>query len=80
MKTEIKEVVQAKQTLKNNGFYIDNLWHINDVKNSPYSNESYFDCSDDIAYNILSDAIEQDGIYENINDSIRLIVQWEKKQ
>jgi hypothetical protein len=80
MKTDNKEIDQAKQTLKNNGFYIDNLWHINDVKNSPYSDESYFDCSDDEAYNILSDAIEQDGIYENINDSIRLIVQWEKKQ
>ena len=73
-----KEIEQAKKLLKNNGYYVENLWHINDVKDSPFSNEKYFNCSDDKAYNILNDAIEQDGIYESINDSIRLIVQWEK--
>ena len=79
MKTN-KEVEQAKQVLKNNGYYIENLWHINVVKDSPNSNEDYFNCSDEKAYNILGDAIEQDGIYESINNSIRLIVNWETKQ
>jgi hypothetical protein len=79
MKTN-KEVEQAKQVLKNNGYYIENLWHINEVKDSPNSNEDYFNCSDEKAYNILGDAIEQDGIYESINNSIRLIVNWETKQ
>tara|TARA_R100000951_G_scaffold74770_1_gene63031 strand:- start:545 stop:793 length:249 start_codon:yes stop_codon:yes gene_type:complete len=74
------EIEQAKQVLKNNGYYIDNLWHINDVKDNPNSNEDYFICSDKKAYNILRDAIEQDGIYESINNSITLIVNWETKQ
>ena len=73
-------VEQAKQVLKNNGYYIGNLWHINDVKDSPNSNENYFNCSDEMAYKILTDAIEQEGIYQSINDSIRLIVSWETKQ
>ena len=80
MNTDKKEIEQAKQILKKNGYYVDNLWQINDVKDSPYSNEEYFDCSDSTAYNILRDAIEQDEIYESINNSIRLIVEWEKKQ
>ena len=75
-----EEIEQAKQVLKNNGYYIENLWHINDVKDSPNSNEDYFNCSDEKAYNILGDAIEQEGIYESINNSIRLIVNWETKQ
>ena len=75
-----KEVEQAKQILKNNGYYIENLWHINNVKDNPNSNEDYFNCSDKKAYSILCDAIEQDGIYESINDSIRLLVRWETKQ
>lgn len=72
-----KEIEQAKQVLKNNGYYIDNLWHINDVKDNPNSNVI---CSDKKAYNILRDAIEQDGIYESINNSITLILNWETKQ
>ena len=75
-----KEVEKAKQVLKNNVNYIENLWHINDVKDSPNSNEDYFNCSDEKAYSILGDAIEQDGIYESINNSIRLVVSWEAKQ
>jgi len=77
-KNKIREIKNAKLLLKSKGYYVDHLWHINDVKDSPYSNEKYFNCSDDKAYNILNDALEQEGIYESINDSIRLIVQWEK--
>ena len=42
MKNEILEIENAKLLLKNNGYYVDNLWHINDVKDSPFSNEKYF--------------------------------------
>tara|TARA_R110000796_G_C14394194_1_gene416785 strand:- start:57 stop:284 length:228 start_codon:yes stop_codon:yes gene_type:complete len=69
----LQEIQAAKKLLKNNGYYIDNLWHILDVKNNS------FECSNDLAYQILSDAIEQDGIYESINYSINLMVNWEKK-
>ena len=69
-----EEIQKAKQLLKNNGFYVNNLWHILDVQNDT------FKCSDDLAYKILTDAIEQDGIFESIEDSIKLLVNWEKKQ
>jgi len=69
----LQEIEAAKRLLKNNGYYIDNLWHILDVKNES------FQCSNSLAYEILTDAIEQDGIYESINESINLIVNWEKK-
>jgi len=68
-----KEVQLAKEVLKNNGYYVENLWCIQDVQNQHI-------CSDKKAYQILEDAIEQDDIYERINDSINLIVEWETKQ
>jgi len=70
---DTKEVQLAKEVLKNNGYYVENLWCIQDVQNQHI-------CSDERAYEILSDAIEQDGIYEAIHDSINLILQWETKQ
>ena len=27
-------IEQAKEVLKENGYYVDNLWHIDDVKNT----------------------------------------------
>ena len=73
-----KEIQQAKQSLKNNGYFIDNLWHIDDVKDGANSEEEYFDCSDNLAYQILSDAIEQDYINESIFFKIRSIISIEK--
>lgn len=74
-----KEIKQAKQLLKNNGYFIDNLWHVDDIKYGANSEDEYFECSDKLAYKILSDAIEQDHINESINDSIKIIIDWEKK-
>ena len=56
-----KEVLAAKAVLKENGFYVDNLWHIDDV--------DLFEI--DECFEVLSDAIEQDSIYEQINASIQ---------
>tara|TARA_R110000796_G_C14328969_1_gene408875 strand:+ start:320 stop:553 length:234 start_codon:yes stop_codon:yes gene_type:complete len=73
-----KEIEQAKQLLKNNGFYIENLWHIEDVKHGANSEDKYIECSDKLAYKILSDAIEQDYINESIFFKIRSIIAIEK--
>jgi len=70
---DTKEVQLAKEVLKNNGYYVENLWSIQDIQNQHI-------CSDEIAYEILGDAIEQDGIYEAIHDSINLILEWGTKQ
>jgi hypothetical protein len=56
-----KEVLAAKAVLKENGFYVDNLWHIDDV--------DLFEI--DECFEVLSDAIEQDSICEQINASIQ---------
>ena len=55
-----KEVLAAKAVLKENGFYVDNLWHIDDV--------DLFEI--DECFEVLSDAIEQDSIYNQITASI----------
>jgi hypothetical protein len=59
-----KEVLEAKAVLKENGFYVDNLWHIDDV--------DLFEI--DECFEILSEAIEQDYIYERINESIQDLI------
>ena len=74
-----KEIKQAKQLLKDNGYFVDNLWHIDDVKYGANSEKEYFECSNELAYQILSDAIEQDHINECIHESIEMIIDWEKK-
>tara|TARA_B110000285_G_scaffold192834_1_gene221466 strand:- start:539 stop:802 length:264 start_codon:yes stop_codon:yes gene_type:complete len=75
-----KEIEQAKQLLKNNGFYVENLWHIDDVKYGANSEEKYFECTNNKAYNILNEAIEQDYIHNNINENIEMIIYRERKK
>lgn len=58
------QVKQAMEVLKQNGFYVENLWHINDVKNN------FPNISDEVAYSILDEALTQDEYFERGNDSI----------
>ena len=68
-----KEIEQAKQLLKDNGFYIENLWHVDDVKYGANSEDKYTECTNNEAYEILSEAIEQESINECIFDNIQAI-------
>ena len=68
-----KEIQQAKQLLKDNGFYIENLWHVDDVKFGANSEDKYIECTNNEAYEILSEAIEQESINESIFDNIQAI-------
>ena len=54
----------AKQVLKDAGYYIDNLWHVNDVLNYHY-------CTDNKAQEILNKALTNEWITEQINEQIR---------
>ena len=56
---EQKEIEKAKQLLKDNGYFTDNLWHVEDVK-------SKFNCDDETAQSILKDALENDATMEQI--------------
>lgn len=49
----------AKRLLKDYGYYVDNLWHIDDVKQN-------YNVSDDEAYDILNEAMQSSYIMENI--------------
>lgn len=54
-----RAVEHAKEILKDNGFFVDNLWHIDDVK-------SKFDCTDEDAQEVLNSALTNDATMEQI--------------
>ena len=57
-------IEQAKQVLKENGYYVDNLWHIDDVK-------QHGDLSNEEAYDILDSTLRNDYTIETINILIK---------
>lgn len=58
-----REIDNARAVLKICGYYVENLWHIDDVK-------GLHDCSDDDAYDILDEAMQNDATYQQIWMSI----------
>lgn len=60
----MKEINDAKKVLRDNGYFVDNLWHIDDVK--AWS----LDCDNETAQKILYDALTNDYVMETIWDSI----------
>jgi len=58
---------EAKEVLKNAGYFVDNLWHVNDV-------QTRFECSDEQAYNILYWSIENDQTIQYINETIQTTI------
>ena len=63
-------IEQAKKVLKENGYYVDNLWHIEDVKL-----QSDVDVDYDTAYDILNSALTNDWIMEQIHVSISQLIE-----
>jgi|TARA_R110000803_G_C11921275_1_gene314357 hypothetical protein len=55
-----KKMDKAKDTLKDNGYYCDNLWHVDDVK------QNYPKCSTKEALEVLDDVMTSDYIQETI--------------
>ena len=56
-------IENAKKVLKENGYFVDNLWHIDDVK-------SKFKCDDDVAQGILEQSLTNEATMEQIWFSI----------
>ena len=54
---------QAKEVLRNAGYYVDNLWTIQDVQDR-------FECTDEKAQDILHDALTNEYIVEKIFEQI----------
>jgi hypothetical protein len=53
------KIEQAKKTLRDAGYFTDNLWHVDDVKQN-------YDCDDETALEILDNALTNDATMEQI--------------
>lgn len=53
------DIEHAKEVLRHEGYYVNNLWHIRDVQNK-------YKCSDNKAIEVLETAIEMQMINESI--------------
>ena len=60
---ELNEIAEAKKLLKDAGYYVDNLWHVEDVK-------SRFKCDDEEAQEVLDCALNNDSTMHQIWVSI----------
>jgi len=58
-----KSTQNALLTLRNAGYYVGNLWHIDDVNNDDLTKEEKLD--------VLHHAIHRDYIYSLINEAIQ---------
>ena len=66
-------VEQARQVLKEAGYAVANLWHIDDVK-------SRFECSDKDALALMNEVLENDATIEHINEAIVIVGEiWEEE-
>lgn len=71
MNEETKDmlIAQAKFTLRQAGYFVDNLWHVDDVK-------LRYNCKDDEqAQEILSSALENDATMDQIWFAIDMAAQ-----
>lgn len=50
---------EAKKVLEDAGYYCGNLWKVEDV-------QSKFNCTDDEAYEVLDEALQNDATMEQI--------------
>lgn len=57
--TKFTEIQLAKLILKENGYFVDNLWSIDDVK-------SKYVCDDETAQDVLYRALTNEATYEQI--------------
>jgi len=56
-------VEEAKKVLKDNGYFTDNLWHVDDVKTK-------FECTDEEAQKVLDESLTNEATMEQIWFSI----------
>jgi len=66
---QIIQTENAKDILRDAGYYVDNLWHINDIING-------FKCTDDVqAYKILDKVMTSEQTAVHIFEQIGLIIE-----
>jgi hypothetical protein len=55
----MNEIEKAKKVLKDAGYQVVNLWHIDDVKQN-------YDCTDEEAMQVLIEALDNEATIEQI--------------
>ena len=57
-----EQIKQAKETLEKYGYYVGSLWSLPDIQDE-------YDCSDDVAMEVLDQAIEcnMNNVWESIH-------------
>jgi hypothetical protein len=61
----MNEIEKAKEVLRLAGYYVDNLWHVDDVKQS-------YKCTNEEAIEVLDGALNDNYVTENIFEGIDL--------
>lgn len=69
----MNEIEKAKATLRDAGFFVDNLWHVNDVY-------SKFSCDAETAQEILEGALTNDATMQQIWFAIDVEIESEKEK
>ena len=65
-------IQEAKDLLRENGYFTDNLWHVDDVK-------LRFKCeNDEHAQEILNNALTNGSVMEHIHEAIAMVCQDEE--
>lgn len=64
-------VEEAKKVLRDNGYFTDNLWHIDDV-------QLRYKCDEETAQDILNNALTNEWVMEQIHYAIQ--TQCEEEQ
>ena len=66
-----KKIDEAIKTLRSAGYYMDSLYHVDDVKD-------HYDCEDEIAQEIIGLAIDNDGTENQILEAITYMAEDEQ--
>jgi hypothetical protein len=59
-------MINPKNVLREQGYFVDNLWHVSDVQEN-------FKCDEETAQNILYWTLTNPSVIEYINETIKLI-------
>lgn len=70
MENKQTEIEQARAILKQHGYFVDNLWHIRDVKDR-------YDATDNEAYSILEKSLTNPSTIEGVFDSIEIFAEYQ---
>ena len=70
----MNKIEQAKKTLRDAGYFTDNLWHVDDVKAAYEMNDLDYNLSNEDAQHLLNATLTNESVMEYINTALDLIV------